>query len=52
MVEALNGDVAVLDIHGHIRVLPGGSPPADHRYVDDLMIQDATDMIIDAAGNY
>ena len=52
VVEALNGDVAVLDIHGHIRVLPGGSPPADHRYVDDLMIQDATDMIIDAAGNY
>jgi len=52
IVETPTGDVAVLDLHGNIRRLPGGHTPALLVYSDLYMIGDATDMIVDASGNY
>jgi hypothetical protein len=46
------GDVAVLDVHGHVRLLPGGTATAVLAYSDLYMILDATDLIVDALGNY
>jgi len=46
------GDIAVLDAQGDIRVLVGGVPPAVLTYGDLFMIRDATDLIVDARGNY
>jgi len=52
VAEAPNGDVAVLDAAGDIRVLVGGQGPAVLRYDDLYMIQDASDLVIDATGNF
>ena len=46
----LLGDVAVLDSQGHVRVLVGATAPLV--YTDQWMIQDATDLIVDARGSY
>lgn len=46
------GDVAVLDLQGHVRVLAGGTPPATLVYSDLYMISDATDLIVDARGSF
>jgi hypothetical protein len=52
LAETPGGDIAVLDRDGHIRVLVGGLAPALIRYTDHYMIQDATDLIVDARGNF
>jgi len=52
VAEAPNGDLAVLDAAGDIRVLAGGQAPAVLRYDDLYMIQDASDLVVDASGNY
>ena len=52
LAETPGGDVAVLDVVGDIRVLTAGSAPAVLRYDDNLMIQDASDLVVDASGNY
>jgi hypothetical protein len=52
VAETPGGDVAVLDAGGDIRVLIGGQAPAVLRYDDNLMIQDASDLVVDASGNY
>jgi hypothetical protein len=52
VAETPTGDVAVLDVHGNVRVLFGGSAPATLVYSDLYMIGDATDMIVDSRGNY
>jgi len=46
------GDVAVVDIDGHVRVLFGGTAPAVQVYSDVFMIGDATDLIVDARGSF
>ncbi|MEW6073495.1 MAG: hypothetical protein AB1726_13005 [Planctomycetota bacterium] len=52
VVEDPNGDVAVLDRYGNIRRLAGGAPPAVLVYSNLYIVQDPSDMIVDAAGNY
>lgn len=52
VAETPGGDVAVLDAAGDIRVLTAGNAPAVLRYDDNLMIQDASDLIVDASGNF
>ncbi len=52
IVETAAGDVAVLDREGHIYTLVGGGTPAVQTYQDIHMIQDATDMVVDAGGNF
>jgi len=52
VAEAPNGDLALLDAAGDIRVLAGGQAPAVLRYDDLYMIQDASDLVIDASGNF
>jgi hypothetical protein len=52
VAETPAGDVALLDINGNVRVLPGGQAPAALRYADLYMIAEATDLIADANGNY
>jgi hypothetical protein len=52
VAETPGGDVAVLDVNGDIRVLTGGNAPASLRYDDLYMIQDASDLVVDASGNY
>jgi hypothetical protein len=52
VAETPTGDVAVLDVHGNVRVLFGGSAPATLVYSDLYMVADATDLIVDSRGNY
>ncbi len=52
LAETPDGDIAVLDSQGHVRVLFGAAPPAVLVYSDQFMIQDATDLIVDARGNF
>jgi len=46
--ELSNGDVAVVDATGNVFVLPGRTTPAEERYTDLFMIQDASDLLVDA----
>ena len=46
------GDVAVIDQYGDIYRLVGGATPAMKVYSNLYLVQDPTDMIVDAAGNY
>jgi hypothetical protein len=53
LAETPEGDVAVLDGQGHVRVLSGGAGPAVLVFSDPRnMIQDASDLIVDARGNF
>jgi hypothetical protein len=52
LAETPAGDVAVLDVHGNVRVLFGASAPATLVYSDLYMIHDATDLIVDARGSF
>ena len=47
-----SGNVAVVDAFGHVYSLPGGIGPAVKVYDDEYMVNDATDLIVDARGNY
>jgi hypothetical protein len=52
LAETGTGNVAVLEHEGNVRLLTGGLPPATLVYLDAYMIQDASDLIVDQAGNY
>lgn len=52
LVETAPGDLAVLDVFGEIWGMPGGATPVTHVYDDLYMINQATDMILDASGNF
>jgi len=52
LAETSTGNIAVLEPDGNVRVLYGGVPPAVLVYTDAYMIQDASDLIVDQAGNY
>ena len=45
-------DVAVVDDQGEVWRLVGRSTPAVHAYDDLYLIQSATDLLVDASGNY
>ena len=47
-----SGDVAALNGGGDVWIVPGGGGPAFRLYADTYMIQDARDLIVDAAGNF
>jgi hypothetical protein len=52
VAETPDGDVAVVDWAGDVRVLQGGTAPAALVYDDAYMIEDATDLLVDARGNF
>src|SRR5687767_3175323 len=49
---ASTGDIVTLDVFGHVRVLVNGALPPAWVYHDEHMILDATDLIVDARGNF
>jgi len=52
VAETPGGDVVVVDAFGHVYRLAGGVGPAVKVYSDLYMISDASDLIVDARGNY
>ena len=44
------GDVVVVDSQGHVRKLVGATAPLV--YIDEWMIQDATDLLVDSRGSF
>ncbi|NOT32462.1 MAG: hypothetical protein HOP15_18610, partial [Planctomycetes bacterium] len=52
VAETTTGAIAVVDAFGHVYVLPGSGGPAVRIYSDLYMISDATDLIVDARGNF
>src|SRR5688500_112567 len=45
-------DIVLIDLLGHVRKLPGGALPPALVYQDQYMIQDPTDLIVDARGSF
>lgn len=52
VAPASGGDIAVLDSGSDIYLLPGGATPAQLFYSDLYIVNDPTDLILDAAGNF
>lgn len=52
VAPAAGGDIAVLDAASDIYLLPGGAAPAQLFYSDLYIVNDPTDLVLDAAGNF
>ncbi|HEX6886453.1 MAG TPA: hypothetical protein VF530_23960 [Planctomycetota bacterium] len=51
-VAESGADIVLIDLLGHVRKLPGGASPPVLVYPDQFMIQDPTDLIVDARGSF